>query len=265
MNDYDEYKLSVDCFVNNLKCKDLLRAIILDGSVNNLENIAGFSDIDLKVIVKGNKIANSILNDINYSIHESIKNKNIVFNTWTLTDQEFPRSSFNSNFDFVRRYCLLKGTIVFGNIEIEDDLIKQIGIVEKHECIKALFNFQIRLRRLLTNASAISDVSLENNELLLQQSIAYFFHSLRYYNAFNGDVCLTIKKTLDVFCNKEKEIYDISFADKIYNLRNNWKDSINTTYSDAKMILYDVTNFINDLYLRMKSNITADPTYLFYK
>lgn len=248
----DMYEEIVDSFVNLLECKDDIRCIILDGSVNNREHVKGLSDIDVKLFVKGDFITQRICDAIQKAIQDALFGRDIIFNAWTLLDAEYPRDDRNSVFDFVRKYCLLRGTVLYSNhFTVGSIGLVSIGENERLSCLKAVFNFQIRLRRLLTNPVAITDVNNPTSDFLLQQSVAYLFHALRYYNAYYGKVCCKIKDVLAAY--KTLSDQDISFLEKMYSLRCNW-DNRPKDLLLGRTILCQTTAFIDSLSARMRAD-----------
>lgn len=248
-----------DSFTKRL-VKDHIMAVILDGSVNNEEEIIGYSDIDMKVIVQGTKVPKEVYNNINLAISCSLKRYDVVFNVWTLLENEYPYKE-NYSFDFVRRYCLLSGNVLYENNFIQGDkkCVHYITKDQRKACMKAMFNFQIRLRRLLTNPTAISDVNQISAKFILQQSIAYLFHGLRYYNAFNGYLCLTIFQVYHTYLQEEEN----EIVERAYFIRNHW-NTVNFTLAESYDLLYSVTDLLDRLINKMLGELSLGQVKLTY-
>jgi len=232
----------VDEFVENFQNRYDCVAI-LDGSVNNREHIYNFSDIDIKIFADPEIINKDFFADVATAIKESLGQEKMVFNAWVLSTEDFPNKQDGVYFDFVRRFVLKKEQLLFGNLDMESIILKkEIDKMDRDVCIKAIVGFLIRLRRLLTNPMAISDVKKIDNHLLLQQGIAYYFHFLRYYNAFFGNVVLKIKDSVNFYINNELTSKSRSvFAEKVYNMRNEW---------DRTLKIYDQAeglSFLNEV------------------
>lgn len=248
----DIYDEIVNSFVNLLECKDDVRCIILDGSVNNREHVLGLSDIDLKLFIKGDFITQRVYDAIEKAIQDALLRRDIIFNAWTLLETEYPRDDRNSVFDFVRKYCLLRGTVLYSNhFTVGSVDLMNIGENERTSCLRAIFNFQIRLRRLLTNPIAITDVNNPSSDFILQQSIAYLFHALRYFDAYYGMVCCKIKDVLDAY--KVLSDHGTLFLEEMHSLRCDW-DSRPKNLSLSRTILCQTTAFLDSLSVRMRAD-----------
>lgn len=212
-------------FIEDFKSNHWPCSVILDGSVNNNEHVYGFSDIDLKIFAESEIINKDFLVSVSNSIRKSLGKEKIIFNVWVLSRGDFPDKEDGVYFDFVRRYVLKSGQLLLGDLKLNTIKIKkEINADDRDLCVKTIVGFLIRLRRLLTNPTAISDVQKSDVSLFLQQGIAYYFHFLRYYNAFFGDVTLKIKDNLTLYCHDKLVSKDQrNFAQEIFIMRNNWK------------------------------------------
>lgn len=217
----------IEDFSKNNRCS---YSAILDGSVNNKEQVYGLSDIDLKIFADSKIINQDFFKSISDSIETAIDKEKIIFNLWVLSTEDFPDKEDGVYFDFVRRFVLRNGRLLFGRIDLNTiQLKKEINRTDRDLCIKTIVGFLIRLRRLLTNPTAISGVQRVSKRLLLQQGISYYFHFLRYHHAFQGQVVLRIKDNLDLYVsNNSVPKVQKDFAKKVFTMRKNWKETLQT-------------------------------------
>lgn len=252
-------------FIENFKNKHWPCSAILDGSVNNNEHIYGFSDIDLKIFADSEIINRNFLKSVADSIQAASGKEKITFNVWVLSTEDFPDKQEGVYFDFVRRFVLKNGRLLLGKLDLETiKLKKEIDRMDRDLCIKTIVGFLIRLRRLLTNPTAISDVQKSNKHLLLQQGIAYYFHFLRYYNAFFGRVVIKIKDNVDLYAtNKLVSNDQYDFAQKVFIMRNNWKKTLQAyNLTTAFAFLAEIIQhmeFVLDRFLRPNLDLKNQP------
>lgn len=261
----DVFRKILTRFVENFTNKHWPCSAILDGSVNNNEHIHGFSDIDLKIFADSKIINEVFLKSVADSIKYSLRKEKITFNVWVLSNEDFPDKQDGVYFDFVRRFILKNGRLLFGKLNLETiKLKKEIDKTDRDLCIKTIVGFLIRLRRLLTNPAAISDVQKSNKYLLLQQGIAYYFHFLRYYNAFWGRVVLKIKDNVDLYTtNKLISRDQYNFAQKVFIMRNRWEKTLQThDMTTAFVFLTEIAQhieFVLDSCLRPNLDLKNQP------
>lgn len=260
----EDYLSVIDNFIDQIE-KDAFFTIILDGSVNNNEHIPYYSDIDLKLFIHNNDYNKTTFRIIRDAINIATNKFPVKLNAWTLTEDNFPFISRYYVFDFVRRYCLFNGKTLLG-----EDHTKQIYLAdcvtneEQNICISSILSFLIRLHRLLTNPLAITDVQSINQSFILQQQIAYFFHAIRYFNAFFGNVIASIENNQisfieNPFVNNELR----KFSNLMYEKRNNFnknKQDLNSTL----VSLQKTTKYINNMLEILSQHYIDSQRQIFY-
>lgn len=253
----DDYRTIISRFIDAIEDKTPYRCFILHGSVNNDEHIPYFSDIDLNVFVENEMMQKTIFQEIRKAIIKSLGEFEVVFNVWTLLSSDYPYQYYGNFFDFVRRYCLKAGTVLLGKNELNQiKLAENITIYEKDLCVKSISSFQIRMGRLLTNPTAITDVNKVESKLILQQGIAYYFHSMRYFNAFWGNIITSIKTNLTFFLGNKALNEDIkTFSLKVYEMREKWEQTSRLNFEKATWFLFNVVAHVNQMLAILRNNM----------
>jgi len=217
--------------VRRLARLQLARTAIVDGSIRTGEYVHGYSDIDLKVFLRPDVDHEIAYRQLMKAVSRSLGTSTVRLNLWCLGDSEFPTTYPSGMFDFVHRHVLASGAVLLGvNRSAEIAMPERLSRLECDASIAALERFLLRLRRLYINPAAISDVKQLDASLLAQQAIAFYFHSLRYFNGGRGRVILPIRDNIAALGN-DNEGVDIRFARSLYKCRNNWE---NWRYSVAE-------------------------------
>ncbi|WP_425037485.1 hypothetical protein [Primorskyibacter sp. S187A] len=200
-----------------------VEVIVLDGSVNTGESVLGLSDIDLKVFFS-NKEGDAVFSGARQILVEAQAEHNFPINAWFLPMTDHPSRSA-STFDFVRSFVLKCGSTLFG-AELSGDILLHERTTDKDRWAteRAMLDFSVRLRRLATNPTSISDIDSVNGLVVLKQAIAYSVHGLRYFRAAHGEVLCRISDC----CNFDDCSFDATMLTPLYDdvveAREHWPD-----------------------------------------
>lgn len=240
--------------------------VILDGSCNTGEAITRLSDIDIKLFLSPGVDVGAVRAALVDATRNAIGAREVTFNLWTLLDEEFPLAYPLGTFDFVRRHVLKHGTVLLGDDRRANIALPEvISQLEATCCLQQTATFAIRLRRLLTNPSAVSDVVQLRPSFLLQQAVAYFFHSARYYGAFHGAVARSIGETAAIYSRCEGiSVDERDLIRRLLRTRQAWHRSQKCRLPEARMVLVDVVDAIGRMLRRLSKRCPETGTGIRY-
>lgn len=200
--------------------------------------------MDLKIFVDDNNISERLFNQLYY-----IENSITVPITIERTIIPISYLSKNDNrylYDFYRRFCLKDGLLVYGNNDVTDhiQLIKSISILETRLVFKRLSTFH---HAILVLYDLVSD-NFEEKSKLIQIAISSYFHAVRYFEAFFGNVNLSLQSLQATYESNStinapnKELFSI-----IKELRDCWDKIPIGFLPDAFQILNAISESIANM------------------
>lgn len=204
-------------------------SVLMDGSVSYGGYVAGYSDVDIKVIVSAVSVDEGLWLNVRGAIRAAASLCEAPINLWCVRDREFLAAYHASlpPFDFVRRHVVRRARVLCGrDLRAEVKCPDAVTLHEVRVCISQITTFAIRLRRLLTNPTAVSDVRCESGSLFAQQGISYYFHALRYFLAAAGIVAAPIASLVDGAARvDELPPLELARAQRLLELRAHWPDT----------------------------------------